>query len=175
MQAILLYGLLAVAPVVAYPGEVKRGSGTIVHQLLLRPPTPSHCRAHVPLRDHLLHPHWAATWLSLGHTSPHRTPLRMRLALVHPVGPISETRHRPRMQRGRPASPGITPAPLFRSFDEARPYGIPLHVATDRQEIRVRLTGNDVKLPWYNMPFPDRVVMLMPPLRMSRREPVHAS
>jgi len=113
-------------------------SGTIIHQLLLWPPSFSQCRAQVPLRYHPLHPRLTAVRLSLDHTAPHRVQLFIRRALVHPVEPLGVALHRPLSQRDRAACPGTAPAPLLRSFDEACAYRIPFDVATDREKILAR-------------------------------------
>ena len=72
-----------------------------------------------------------------------------------------------------PRVPATAPAPLLRSFHEASPHRFSFHVTTDRQQILASFDGKGFEPPLIDVPVSYRVTMLMSPLRMSQREPVH--
>ena len=155
------------------PSRVERLMFEPKPPLLLRPPSFAQGCAQIPLRHHPLHPRLTSIRLSFRHALPHRTQLLSRFPLVDPVEPIRRALHRPRMYRGRSASPRTAPAPLLRSFHEAGPHRIALHIPTDRQQILASFDGKGFEPPLIDVPVSYRVTMLMPPLRMGQREPVH--
>src|SRR5439155_15475107 len=115
--------------------------------------------------------------LATRHAAPQGLHLLLRLPLIHPPQPLPRTRHRPfAQQRLRfiisvRAPPEARPSPVLSPRHELRPQGIALHVATDRQEVLIRLHWKRFEPALVQVPGTDRTAGRMPALGVCHGQP----
>ena len=111
--------------------------------------------------------------------TPQGRHLGVGLRLIDVLTPLTRTGDGPFAEHGLPivipfqSVPKTAPRPVFRPLHQIGAQSISLNVPADREKVLVILHGEGLEAALIKMARPDGVVMCVPPLRVSQRQPAH--